>query len=345
MTDLSPTSAEASLAPQLRLQRLISGYTTSQVIYVAAKLGLADLLSEGPRTVAELAAATGTEPEALARFLRAMAAISLLADAEGGRFQLGSLGVHLRTSAPGSLRNFAIHAGEEQYQAWGRALYSVQTGRPAFDAVYNSRFYDHITADPERAEIWNRSMDETERAWIVELGLVDSYRWDGVRRVVDVGGGRGVLLGAILAANEALRGTLYDLPSVVSGARDVLDSVGISERCQVVGGDFFESVPAGGDLYLLSRVLFNWDDRDAVRILGRCREAMREGTRLLVIEPVVTQQPGDLATLVDLNVFLVCGGRVRAEAEHVRLMHAAGFELRRVIATPAAWGIIEGFAV
>ncbi|HEX6547382.1 MAG TPA: methyltransferase [Candidatus Dormibacteraeota bacterium] len=330
-------------APPVLLQRMISGYTVAQVVYVAAKLGLPDLLAAGPRTAAQLAAATGCDPDSLARFLRAMIPLGLVSRGSGQRFRLAPLGRYLRSGARNSLRSFAIHAGEEQYQAWGSALHSARTGEPAFDHVFGVGFYEHMEADPERQRTWNQSMTETEKAWVVELGLVSAYPWSQLTRVVDVGGGHGLLLTAILEANRRLRGILFDLPNVVTGATARLQAEGLEGRCEVVAGDFFESVPAGADAYLLSRVLFNWDDDHAARILNNCRRAIAAGGRLLIIEPVVTDSPADLASLVDLNVFLVCGGRARTEAEHRRLLNGAGFELERVIDTPAAWGIIEAF--
>ena len=332
------------LPSSVALQRMISGYTTSQVIYVAAKLGLADLLAAGPRSAAELAAATTCDQASLARFLRAMMPLAIVTATPDGKFAIGRLGDHLRSDAAGSLRNFAIHAGEEQYQAWGEALHTVRTGEPAFLKRYGTTFYEHMAANPDRDSTWNQSMDETERAWVIELGLVSSYDWSGVTTVVDIGGGHGILLAAILQGNPALRGILYDLPNVVQGAADLLARDGLQARCRVLGGDFFASVPRGGDAYLLSRVLFNWDDDDALRILAACRRAMPPGARLLIIEPIVTGEPTDLASLIDLNVFLVCGGKTRTEAEHRALLAAAELRFRRLIDTPAAWGIIEAFA-
>jgi hypothetical protein len=332
-------------SPAVLLQRLISGYTISQAVYVAAKLGVADLVAERPLRVEEVAAATGADPPSLYRFLRALASLAVFIEDDEGRFTTGPLGEFLRADSPGSLRAYAIHANEETYRAWGEALYSARTGEPGFDHVYGTSFYEYMAGNEEANRTWNESMNETERSFAIQKGIIDSYDWSRLRQVVDVGGGQGMLVTAILQQNPHLKGVVFDLPHVLDGAVDLLAQAGVAERAEVVGGDFFESVPRGGDAYLLSRVLFNWEDEAAVAILRSCREAMPDHGRVLVIEPVVA--PGnspDMSKLVDLNVFVVCGGRTRTEPEHRRIMAAAGLSLSRVIATPAYWRIIEAVA-
>ena len=318
----------------------------SQTIYVAAKLGVADLVCDGARPVDELAAATGVHARSLYRFLRALAAVAVFVEDDQGRFGLGPLGHHLRSDTPGSLRSYAIHANEESYRAWGEALYSVRTGQPAFDHVFGTGFYEYLKGHVEADEVWNRAMSETEWSFAVQMGMVAAYNWTDLQTVVDVGGSHGTLIAALLGTCAHLRAVVFDLPHVVEGARAELIKAGVVERCQLVGGDFFSEVPSGADAYILSRVLFNWDDDDATTILRNCRDAMRAGGRVLVMEPVIP--PGneaDLAKLIDLNVFVICGGRTRNEAELAALFERAGLSLTQRIPTPSAWNIIEGRAL
>jgi precorrin-6B methylase 2 len=326
------------------LQQMIAGYVLSQTIYVAAKLGVADLLADGPLTAEQLATATGADAPSLRRFLRALASVAVFTEDDLGRFGLGPLGRHLRSGVPGSLRAYAIHANEETYQAWGHALDAALGGQPAFDQVFGQSFYDYMAAHPDADRTWNESMAETEQAWTVNTGTVAAYDWTDAGTVVDVGGGHGTLTAAILAHAPQLRGVVFDLPNVVRGAQAELERRGVADRCQVVAGSFFDAVPPG-DTIVLSRVLFNWEDEDCLAILRHCRAAMTAGGRLLVIEPIAAAgNAPDLANLIDLNVFLVCGGRRRTAAQLGSLFDQAGLRLRRLVATPGPFTIVEAGA-
>ena len=332
-----PLTAES---PQVRLQQLIGGYTTSQTIYAITKLGIPDLLADGPVTAKDLAVASGAHRETLTRFLQALVGVDVIRSDSEDRYTLGALGEHLRSGTPGSLRSYAIHANEETYQAWGDAVHALRTGQPAFEHRYGTGFYDYMASHPDADAIWNDSMTETERAWTLDPGLVGAYDWHDARRVVDVGGGHGALIARILKAAPWATGILFDLPNVVAGAAELLDAEGVADRCEVVGGDAFEAVPAGGDLYVMSRVLFNWDDEKAAMLLRNCRQAMSSSGRLLIIEPLVTGESGT-AGLIDLNVFMICGGRTRNAAQLDALFARAGLRFERFVPTPAAWHILE----
>lgn len=316
------------------LQQMIAGYVLSQSVYVAAKLGVADLVADDPQTAEQLAAATGTDGPSLYRFLRALASVAVFTEDDHGRFGLGPLGRHLRSDAPGSLRAYAMHANEECYQAWGHALDAVRSGRPGFDQAFGQSFYDYMAAHPDADQTWNRSMAETERAWSVDTGTVAAYDWSNCRTVVDVGGGHGTLMAALLLHAPHLQGVVFDLPNVVQGAE-------VTDRCQVVAGSFFDAVPPG-DTIILSRVLFNWDDQDCLTILRHCRAALAPGGRVLVIEPIAAEgNLPDLANLIDLNVFVVCGGRTRTAGQLGSLFDRAGLHLRRLLTTPGPFTIVE----
>jgi SAM-dependent methyltransferase len=316
------------------LQQMIAGYVLSQSIYVAAKLGVADLVADDPQTAEQLGAATGTDGPTLCRFLRALASVAIFTEDDQGRFGVGPLGRHLRSDVAGSLRSYALHANEECYQAWGHALDAVRSGQPGFDQVFGQRFYDYMATHPDADRTWNQSMAETEAAWMVDTGTVAAYDWSECHTVVDVGGGHGTLMAALLAHAPHLHGVVFDLPNVAQDAN-------VSDRCQVVAGSFFDSVPPG-DTIILSRVLFNWDDQDCLTILRQCRAALKPGGRVLVIEPIAAAgNVPDLANLIDLNVFVVCGGRTRTAAQLGALFDQAGLCLRRLVATSGPFTIVE----
>jgi hypothetical protein len=335
----SPTPAEA-------LAHLLYLFRVSRVAQVAAKLDLADLLRDGPRAPADLVAATGTDADALRRLLRALAGFGVFAEDGAGRFGLTPLAEPLCSDAPGgSLRDFAILLGEpESWRAWGALEHSVRTGRPAFEHVFDQPLFDYLAANPGPARLFDAAM--ASRSAREAAAFVAAYDLSGLTgTVVDVGGGRGTLLAAVLRANPALSGVLFDLPHVAEAAREALAAAGLAARCRIETGDFFERVPAGGEAYLLHKVIHDWDDARAGRILAHCRAAMppRGGGRLLLLEAVVP--PGNaphMAKLLDLSMLVWPGGRERDEAEYRALLAAAGFALARVVPTASpAVSVVE----
>ena len=322
------------------LNQMLGGAWTTQAIYVAAELGIADLLVAGPRTPEELAARTGTHSGALYRVLRALASMGIFAEDVAGRFSLTPLADRLRSDVPGSQRWLAIMMGAEFYQSWGNLLYAVQTGQDAFHKTYDASFFDYMTAHPDRHRIYDAAMEgihglETEP-------MLDAYDLSSCRRVIDVGGGNGSLLAAILKRYPATRGILFDLPAVADHAASMMSGLGFDGRCQVVGGDFFSSVPAGADAYLMRHVIHDWQDDQAVRILRNCREAMAPDGRVLVLENVIqpANEPG-FGKWLDL-MMLVVSGRERTEEEYRRLFSQAGLRLSRVVPTAAGISVVEG---
>jgi SAM-dependent methyltransferase len=323
------------------MAQMITGYWVSQALYVAAKLGLADLLADGPRTADDLARATATQARALYRLLRALASVGVFAEDDRHRFALAPLGDCLRGGVPGSKRSMAITSGEEHYRAWGELLYSVQTGRPGFDKLYGMPIFDYLARHPEQAKLFDETMVGVHGR---ETGpMIEAYDFSGIGVLADVGGGNGSLLTAVLRAYPSLKGILYDLPHVAERARANFAAAGLADRCQAIGGSFFDSVPAGADAYLLRHIIHDWDDERSTRILRNIHRVLPDGGRLLVVESVIP--PGNepsFAKLLDLTMLVLPGGEERTREEYERLYAGAGFRLTRVVPTDADVSVIEG---
>ena len=333
------------LSPRDTLLRMTNAYEASQAIHVAATLGIADLLEDGPRSAEDLAKATGTHAPTLYRILRALASVGVFAEEPDGRFGLTPAAEYLRSDVPGSVRAWAMLIGRPSFwTSWGHLLAVARDGEPAFPELYGTNIWEYLAAHPEESAIFGAAMTSLS-AGVVEA-VVQSYDFSGVGVLVDVGGGEGALLAAILAANPALRGVLFDLPHVVAGAKDRLEQAGIADRCEVVGGSFFDAVPEGADAYLLKSIVHDWDDASAIEILRKCRAAMADTGRLLVVERVI--RPGnepDRAKFGDLYMLVALGGRERTTEEFRSLLAEAGFRLTEVIDTGSTFYVIEGVPV
>ena len=340
MSDRDP----APEPPQVAMLRMMTGYWVSQSVYVAAKLGLADLLSDGPRSHQELATAARAHAPALYRLLRALASVGVFAETDPGSFALTPAAALLRTDTPDSMRALAIMYGEEQYRAWGDMLRSVQTGEVAFERMFGTSYFAYLAQQPASNETFNRAMT----GWSARLdqAILAAYDFSPFDTVVDVGGGHGRLLGAVLRAHPGLRGVLFDQPHVVDEAGPQLREAGVADRCRIVGGDFFREVPAGGDLYILAQIVHDWDDERASTILRSCRRAIGPTGRLLLAEMVIA--PGDapdIGKFLDLHMLALLGGRERTEAEYRALLAAAGFDLTTVLPTPTGTSLVEAIPV
>lgn len=324
--------------PEWQLGRAMEGYVTTQLLYVAAKLGIVDVLAGGPRTGAEVAQAVGAEPTALTRVLRGLAIEDIVEELDGGRFGLTVLGGSLPAS-----RGAIIARGEVYYEAAAGLLDAVREGGTAFERVHGERFFEHLGRHPDREAAFQDSM--AARSQREADDVVAAYDFSRIRRLVDVGGGRGILLSAILRAAPDMHGVLLDRDAAIPEARRRLEADGLADRAECREGDFFAAVPAGADAYLLSRVIHDWDDADAVRILATCRAAMGVGTRLLLVEAVLPERARERpeAIRMDLHMLILLGARERAEPEYRRLLADAGLELRRVVptASPAGLSVIE----
>jgi hypothetical protein len=330
-------------AAQRNLARLMDGYLTTQLLYVAARLGVADVLDDGPRTGAEVAAAVGANSDRLTRMLRGLVVEGGLAEDGHGRFELTPVGECLRNAVPGSLRGQVIARGDIYWEAAAGMLRSATNGDTAFEHVHGEPFFEHLAADPERAATFQASM--AARAQREADDVVAAYDFAGLRSLVDLGGGSGVLLQAILEADGGLRGVLLDRPEAVQRATQRFAAAGLGDRAECRVGDFFDAVPGGADAYLLSRVIHDWDDAGARRILDRCREAMTPQSRLLVVDAILPERAhdGPEAIRMDLHMLMLFGARERTEEEFRRLLAQARFALCRVVPTrsPAGLSILE----
>ena len=338
---------EADEDPAVVLSRLLLGYGLAQAVYVAAKLGISDLLAGGPRDGTELARATGTNAESLARVLRLLAANGIFTEVAAERFALAPMGELLRSDAVGSQRPYAIMTMELEYPAWGRLLDGVKTGQPGFTRAFGRPYWEYLRDTPDAAAVFDGAMVGLTR-WQADA-IVAGYDFSSCRIVVDVGGGRGTLLAAILATQPGARGVLFDAPQVLEGAHALLTAAGVIDRCALVGGNFLDSVVAGADTYVLKWIVHDWDDAHATTILRNCRHAMQADGKLLLVENVV---PAGTASAKhaqpfwdDVLMMVLFGGRERTVEQYARLLAAAGFRLGDIVPVAPELCVIEGFSV
>ena len=334
------TATDAASAETLR--QLITGFRATHLIAVAAELGLADLLADGPRSSTELAERAGANLDALHRVLRALAQLGVFAMLDDSRFTLTTLGQHLRTDVPGSLHAIARFWGIESNQRpWLGLAHTARTGETAFDQIFGMTWSEYLAAHPDVAAIFNDGM--TGFTAQVTAAVVAGYDFRSLGTIVDVGGGNGTLVAAILRAHPELRGVIFDLPHSRDSALQHLTAAGLAGRCEFIGGDFFESVPAGADAYLLKWVIHDWDDQRSVAILRTCRRAMAPGSKLLLVErllPPANEQAPDVV-LGDVTMLVYTGGRERTEAEYRALLEAADLRLTRTVATTTPYSVLE----
>ncbi|MDM0034430.1 methyltransferase [Variovorax sp. J22P271] len=313
------------------LRRMVEGYQVSQAIHVAATLGIADLLADAGRTSDELAAATGTHPPTLYRLLRALASLGVLHESEAHRFELAPLGQPLRSDVTDSVAGWAAFIGRPYYwQAWSGLLHSVRTGENAFRHVHGTDVWSYRSVHPEESAVFDRAMTTLSRR--ANAALLAACDFGRFHTLVDVGGGNGALIAAVLAAHPGLQGVLFDQPHVVSSAAALLARAGVAARCRTVGGSFFEAVPEGADAYVLRAVIHDWDDDDAIRILAQVRRALGEGAKVLIVERVIAPpDEGRDAKFSDLNMLVGPGGRERTREDFVALLEPAALQLQRVL--------------
>lgn len=319
------------------LFQMATAYWVSQAIYVAAKLGIADLLAKGPQSAATLAAATRSDGRSLVRVLRALSSVGVLAQAGNDYFALSRLAEPLQSDVHGSLREIVITIGEIHYQACGELLHTVRTGSPAFNQVFGASLFDYLQQNADASDAFDRGM--TNLSSLLAHAILLSYDFSGISSLVDVGGGEGELLRRILALNPKMTGIVFDLPSAIPSEncnpRD-------GARCSYVAGNFFESVPEGADAYLLCGVIHDWDDERALAVLRKCRSAMASEGKILIVDMIVPETASaSFSKLLDLNMMVMTGGRERTKTEFSNLLNAADYRLTRIIPTMAPQSIIE----
>jgi ubiquinone/menaquinone biosynthesis C-methylase UbiE len=319
----------------------ITGFWMSRALWVAAKLGIADLLQSGPKTADELAQATDTHAPSLYRILRALTSAGIFQKESDGRFALTPLSETLVTNAPGSVRWFIIsELGQEHYPAWGNLMQSVRTGEIAFDSYFGADIWKYFSQHPEDAAVFNDSMSGMTAA--ANEAIMSVYDFSPFKKVIDIGGGHGGLITSILKQNPEAQGVLFDAPQVIAGARQKLEANGVANRCETVAGDFFKAVPEGGDVYVMKWIIHDWEDEKAITILKNCRRHMQPNGRLIIVDCVVPENDEpDFSKTFDLNMMVMTGGKERTKAEFEQLLAAAGFKLLRVIPTDVPTSVVE----
>ena len=338
---MSTDTSSSQNPPDAALVQLVFGKCISMAISVVAKLRVADLLADGPKTVADLATNTKTHAPSLYRILRTLAAAGVFSEQVDGRFALAPMGEYLRTGVKGSVRGMADFFGSDwSWRAWGHLLETVQTGRTAFDRVFGEPVFEYLRKRPDESAVFNEGM--TGFSSNIAPAVAEAYNFAAFKTVVDVGGGHGVLLNTILEAYPGVNGIVFDSPHVVVGAEDAIRKADLMERCQAVGGDFFERVPDGGDAYLMKHIVHDWPDDRATTILRNCRKGVNPGGKLLLVELVIA--PGnaaDVGKVVDLEMLAIASGKERTELEYRQLLAGAGWRLTRVLPTKSPTQIVE----
>ena len=313
----------------------------ARVVQIAAKLGLADQFADGPRSAAELAGPLVLHAPSLHRLMRTMASLGLLTEDQAQRCSLTKLGEALKTDAPGSARATLLMIGSSWFgSGLANLLHSMQTGRTGFEKAQGMPLFDYLAQHPEDALVFSEAMvgfhgDEPP-------AVAAAYDFSPFRTVVDVGGATGNMLAAILARHPEPHGLLFDRPHVVVAATKLLEANGVADRVTIEAGDFFHTVPTGGDAYILSHIIHDWNDDQCLTILGHCRKAMKSDGRLLIVEMVLP--PGDAphpGKILDMVMLALTGGQERTEAEYAHLLDKAGFSLNRVVATQSPVSVVE----
>lgn len=324
------------------MTQMVYGFWVSRCLQMMAELDLADTIGDAPKTVEELAAASGTHAPSLRRMLRLLSGLGVLVKDEATqRWGLTELGAMLRKDNPGSVYgSLRAHGHLLSWQAWGDLKSSLKTGQPSVEKFMGDTFFNYLARNPEDAAIFNGSMAAYQT--LNAPAVVNAYDFSSARRVMDVGGGSGMLMAHILGAHPHVRGSVLEMPHPAGEARERFASLGLTARCEVFEGDFFTSVPAGQDVYILSQILHDWDDEKCLRILSNIRQVMRPDSRLLIVETVL---PGDNAmhfgNLYDMAMLVLVGGQERTEAEYSALVQKAGMKIARILPTSMPPSVVE----
>lgn len=323
------------------LPMFFDSFILSRAISVAAKLGIADLVTTDGKTADELAQASGVHAPSLYRVMRVLAGAGIFAEDEAGRFHLTPLAEQLRSDAPDSLRGFVNFINSDfSYRTYGDMLYSVQSGQPAFEHAYGKNIFAYLKENPDQARIFNEGMTSiSKRSAPAVLGV---YDFTGVNKLVDVGGGQGFMLASFLKAYPQMHGVLFDLPSVVSQAAPILEASGVSDRCECIGGNYFESVPAGGDLYFMQLILHALSDEQILQILHNVREAMSENGTILQVDHIIPNgNEPSTSKYGDVHIMVFTPSHERTEAEYSALYEKAGFRITRMLETSGFYSALE----
>jgi hypothetical protein len=335
------TMASVALPPHIELIQMGRAHIVSKVVYVAAMLGLADQLASGPRGADDLAGALDLHTPSLYRLMRTLAGLGIVTEEAGQRFGLTVVGEALKSGAPGSARASVVYSGSPALQrGWDNLIYSLQTGKPGFEKAHGVPFFDYLAAHPEDTSLFSEMMVGLHSQ--EPPAIAAAYDFSIFETVVDVGGGTGNMLAAVLARYAGVRGVLFDRSYVLTEAPALLDANGVRDRVAIEAGDFFNGVPAGADAYILSHIIHDWSEEQCLKILRRVRSAMHPASRLLVIEMILP--PGDEphpGKMLDMAMLVQLGGQERTESEYAALLGKAGLRLTRVVPTASAASIVE----
>jgi hypothetical protein len=337
----SHQATSQTLPPHVQLVNMGRAFIVSKVVYAAAQLGLADELAEGPQSAAELADRLKVHAPSLHRLMRTLASLGILTEQSAQRFALTALGEALKTGAFGAARSSLLWFGGPWVSgAWGHLMHSLETGKSGMEKASGLALFDYLAQHPEHGSLFSQMLMGLHNG--EPPAVADAYNFSAFGTIVDVGGGNGNVLAAILSRHPAPRGVLFDRPHVVSEAPALLTATGVNERVTLMAGDFFQTVPAGGDAYVLSHIIHDWTEDQCLTILGHCRKALRPNGRLLIIEMVLP--PGDAphpGKLLDMTMLVMTDGQERTEAEYAALLDKAGFRLSRVVPTTSAASVVE----
>jgi len=323
-----------------RMFELVTSFWVTRAVYVAAELEIADYLAAGPRSVAELAEATGTHEQSLYRLLRLLASVGVFTETDPRTFQSTSLGSALRSDIPGSLRPYVLLQLGIHYDVWGELSHAIRTGDAVFEKALGAPLWQYYAEHPAENAILGAAMSSMSE--IMTADVLAAYDFGPYHTIVDVGGGEGALLTAIMAGHPSAHGILFDQPHVVANAHQRIAAAGLTDRCEVVGGDFFAEVPGGGDLYVAKWVLHDWSDEESVEILSVIRKAMPDQATLLIVDSVIQagNQPAP-SKLVDLNMLVCNAGQERTREQFESVLTAAGFGLVQIRSLPSASSLVE----
>lgn len=335
---------ENQVPSPMELIELFMAPWISQAIYVAAALGIADLLKNEAKTINELARDTNSHMSNLYRVLRTLASINIFTEVEPQKFALTSIAQYLRSDYPNSLRSLAMMVGDEwHWRSWGEVLNIVKTGEPAIHRLYKvDNTFEYFAQNAESGALFNDAMSNFSQN--IHTATIDSYDFSGINKIIDIGGGHGTLVASILTQNPQIHGIIFDQPSIIQEATKLLEKEKIKNRCEAIGGDFFQSVPSGGDLYILSYILHDWNDECSIKILKNIRQEIKDNGKLLVIEGVLPlNNESHFTKFMDLEMMVIYpNGKERTELEYRHLYEASGFQLNRIIPTSEPVSVIEG---
>ncbi|HET6200098.1 MAG TPA: methyltransferase [Candidatus Acidoferrales bacterium] len=337
----SPTTQPQKPPAHVGVMQLLSASYIAGAVSCLAQMGIPDLVEAGPKSAKELASQIGADPEALHRLMRATASVGVLSEGPDGKFSETPMSAVLRSNGRPSLRAVAMMGGREWHgRGWSRLEYCVRTGKQAMEQIYGAPIFEYFKQHPDEGQIFNDAMTSISAG--DSPAVVDAYSFEGIHSIVDVGGGHGLLLATIMARNPQMKGTLYDEPHVIEGAKNG-PLKPVMERCTLALGDMFSSVPAGADAYIMKHIIHDWPDELCVKILKSCRKGVNPGGKLLVVDDVI--QPGNdfyAGKLLDLQMLIFPGGKERTEKQFRELFAAGGWKLSRVVPTATPICIVEG---